>query len=146
MARQRSCWQQLFSCFNDNSDSLTLRDSKQPCLVGELVYSLSSLGLGSDSQGASLGNLLLKPTYPIEKTTLWIGLLCLTSQKTKFCPTWKSNQGERPSRLSTNLWLHPVYSLEGYFNDIIASKAVAASSLACTLQTAFSLSDIVRCS
>jgi len=72
----------------------------------------------SVSPGASVGDILLAPAYPIRKVTLWEGLLYLASAseidklvaKGKvFARTRNKTRGPvtRPSTLSTKLSLHP---------------------------------------
>ena len=70
------------------------------------------------SRGASLGDFLLAPVYPIEKVTLWEGLLYLTSgtETDNGIAKDKKNElriepgtpGKKPSMLSTRLLLHPI--------------------------------------
>jgi len=43
------------------------------------MQKLACLVLDSVSRAASLGDLLLAPVCPIEKVTLWVSFLCLTS-------------------------------------------------------------------
>ena len=76
---------------------------------------LQSLRL-SIPQGASLGDLLHAPTCPIEKVTLWVGFIYLTSRsetdegvaKDKVLPELRIEPGTPglKSTLSTRLSLH----------------------------------------